>query len=405
MMLPNSHFGRYRFTYTVREPRLSSQGQQQIILKTKNGEIAIMGTLLILTVGTNPLPVWVALHHLKDNLPLPIHVRLVHTKETRAERDRLLKCSRNAFSIDAVETVSGNPSTVRNDITRNLMDNLPANTTCIHVHYTGGTKVMCVETVAAAENMKAFLSGNIDVETSYLDPRADSGAILVDRHGNALVADTRKGVTPCLHRIAELNGFELGPFPYEYRDKSGNYQTKACPAPRTLSEEQLAKGRAFLSSGSHFTPELFEYGAYAAFQDVLADISRQSPDRSNYKLFHRVYVRRANATDASVKPFELDVVAVLGYQIVVVSCTLAYEHAGVKQKGMEAIVRMRQLGGVEARAVVLCGASSEAQRLIQAELKEETGRSSLSLEIWGKDKWYRLRQAFNQYIRAVFGWE
>ena len=60
-----------------------------------------MGTLLILTVGTNPLPVWVALHHLKDNLPHPIHVRLVHTKETRDERDRLLECCCNAFSIDA----------------------------------------------------------------------------------------------------------------------------------------------------------------------------------------------------------------------------------------------------------------------------------------------------------------
>jgi len=227
----------------------------------------------------------------------------------------------------------------------------------------------------------------------------------VDRHGNALVADTRKGVTPCLRRIAELNGFELGPFPYEYWDKLGNYQTQVCPAPGTLTDEQLTIGRAALNSGSDFTPDLFEYGAYAAFQDALADISRQNPPRSNYKLFHKVYVRRANATDASVKPFELDVIAVLGYQIVVVSCTLAYEHAVVKQKGMEAILRMRQLGGVEARAVVLCGASREAQRLIQAELKEETGRSGLSLEIWGKDRWYCLQQAFNHYIRTAFGWE
>jgi hypothetical protein len=363
-----------------------------------------MGTLLILTVGTNPLPVWVALHHLKDNLPHPIHVRLVYTKETKAERDRLLKCSRSAFSIDAIETVSGNPSTVRADITRDLKDNLPDNTTCIHVHYTGGTKVMCVETVAAAETVKAALSETIDLETSYLDPRADSGATLVDRDGNALVSDTRKGVKPYLRRIAELNGFELGPFLYEYWDKSSNNQTKDCPAPGTLSEEQLAKGCAALSSGI-MSPELLEYGAYAAFQCALADISRQSPDRRNYRLFHRVYVRRANATDASVKPFELDVVAVLGYQIVVVSCTLASEHALVKQKGMEAILRTRQLGGVEARAIVLCGASPAAQRLIQAELKEETGRSSLSLEIWGKDTWYCLRQVFNQYIRTAFGWE
>lgn len=365
-----------------------------------------MGTLLMLTVGTNPLPVWVALHHLKDNLPRPIHVRLVHTKETRSERDRLLKYSRDAYSIDTVETMSGNPAIVRNDITQNLIHNLPDNTTRIHVHYTGGTKVMCVETVAAAENIKvSLLPKNIDIETSYLDPRADAGATLIDWNGNALVSDTRNGVDPCLKRIAELNGFELGPFPYEYWDEWGKNKTRNCPAPKTLSEEQLAKGRAAFNTSRRFTPELLEYGTYAAFQDALADISWQCPDRSNYRLFHKVYVRRANAPDASVKPFELDVVAVLGYQIVVVSCTLAYEHARVKQKGMEAILRMRQLGGIEARAIVLCGASREAQQLIQAELKEETGHSSLSLEIWGKDTWYRLQQAFHQYLRTAFSWE
>ena len=365
-----------------------------------------MGTLLMLTVGTNPLPVWVALYHLKDKLPDPIHVRLVHTEETRLERDRLLKYSPDAFSMDTVETLSGNPSTVRNDIIRNLMHNLPNNTTHIHVHYTGGTKVMCVETVAAAEIFKmSLLSRNIDVETSYLDPRGDAGATLIDRNGNALISDTRKGVEPCPRRIAELNGFELGPFPYEYWDESGNNQTRNCPAPGTLSAEQVTQGRAALRSGYCTSPELLEYGVYAAFQDALANISRQCSGRNNYRLFHKVYVRRADAPDASVKPFELDVVAVLGYQTVVVSCTLAYEHARVKQKGMEAILRMRQLGGIEARAIVLCGASRKAQQLIQAELKEDTGHSSPSLEIWGKDTWYHLQQTFHQYARTAFGWE
>jgi len=364
-----------------------------------------MGTLLMLTVGTNPLPVWVALHHLKDNLPSPIHVRLVHTKETKPELDRLLKYSSDVSTIDTVETVSGNPATVRNDITQNLMHNLPDNTNCIHVHYTGGTKVMCVETVAAAENIKVSLpSRNLDIETSYLDPRSDAGASLIDRNGNILVSDTRKGIKPRLQRIAELNGFELGPFPYEYWDELGNKQTNNCPAPKTLSKEQLAKVRAVFNRREHLTSDLLEYGAYAAFQDTLVEISRQSSDRSNYRLFHKVYVRRANLSDPSVKPFELDVVAVLGYQIVVISCTLAYEHARVKQKGMEAILRMRQLGGVEARAIVLCRASQKAQQLIQAELKEETGRSNLSLEIWGKDTWYRLQQTFHHYVRTVFGW-
>ena len=371
----------------------------------KTEETYPMGTLLMLTVGTNPLPVWVALHHLKDKLRSPIQVRLVHTKETRPERDRLLKYNSGAFAMDTVETVSGNPAIVRKDIVQNLLHNLPDNTTCIHVHYTGGTKVMCVETVAAAENTKVSLpSRKIDIETSYLDPRADAGVSLIDRNGNSLVPDTRKGVEPSLRRIAELNGFEIGPFPYEYWDGSGNNQTRNCPAPKTPSKEQLDKGTAALQSGYFTRPELLEYGAYAAFKHTLAGISLRHPDRNNYKLSHKVYVRRSNPSDPSVKPFELDVVAVLGYQIVVVSCTLAREHALVKQKGMEVILRMRQLGGIEARAIVLCGASQEAEQRIQAELKEETGRSNLSLEIWGKNTWYYLQQTFHQYVSTAFSW-
>ena len=55
-----------------------------------------MGTQLILTVGTNPLPVWVAWYHLKEKLQEPIQVRLVHTAGTVDERDRLKKYCQGA---------------------------------------------------------------------------------------------------------------------------------------------------------------------------------------------------------------------------------------------------------------------------------------------------------------------
>ena len=37
-------------------------------------EIVFVATQLILTIGTNPLPVWVAWHHLKNHLTEPISV-------------------------------------------------------------------------------------------------------------------------------------------------------------------------------------------------------------------------------------------------------------------------------------------------------------------------------------------
>ena len=49
-----------------------------------------MSTQLIMTVGTNALPVWVAWHHLKDRLEDPISVRFVHTANTVPQKNLLV---------------------------------------------------------------------------------------------------------------------------------------------------------------------------------------------------------------------------------------------------------------------------------------------------------------------------
>ena len=138
-----------------------------------------MGTQLILTVGTNPLPVWVAWYHLKEKLPQPIKVRLVHTADTKAEKDRLERYFQGASFLDPIQTSAGNPGTVRGDIGHILKD-LSAETTDLHVHYTGGTKVMGVETVSAIE-AQLRAEQNIRLQTSYLDPRGASGPTIVSR--------------------------------------------------------------------------------------------------------------------------------------------------------------------------------------------------------------------------------
>ena len=360
-----------------------------------------MGTQLILTVGTNPLPVWVAWHHLKDKLPEPVHVRLVHTAGTVAEKDRLQKYCQGASLLDPIQTSAGNPGTVRGDI-RHILRDLSAETTDLHVHYTGGTKVMGVETVSAIEAQLRD-SQNVRLQTSYLDPRGASGPTIVSRSG-PLVKDTRWGIDPCLSRIAELDGFTIGPFEYRYWSKSiGGHRTEECPAPRAPSQEQCDEGMNAFRSVT-IDPDLLEYGAYAAFEEALKKISERNSDRNNYEIFHSVYVRRAGTTDPNVKPFELDVVAVLGYQIVVVSCTVDSGHDRSKQKGMEAILRARQLGGDEARAIVLCSAHPNTAKLIEDELKDEMGSASEPLQIWGKNKWRRLPNEFYRYLCNDLHW-
>ena len=359
-----------------------------------------MGTQLILTIGTNPLPVWVAWYHLKDKLPKPIKVRLVHTVGTVDERDRLQKYCPGTDFLDPIQTSDGDPRNVRNDI-RNIENGLSSETTLLHIHYTGGTKVMAVETVAALE---ATLPETIHLDTSYLDPRAAAGPAIVNRAGNTWVRDARKNVTADLARTALLNGFTIGPFHHEYWDKSSkSFETEKCPPPAILSQEQLEAGRKALHSAK-WDPYLLEYGAYASFKEALEKISTSNPDRNNYKLFHSVHVRRARATNKRIKHFELDVVAVLGYQIFVVSCTVDPGHDRIKQKGMEAILRARQLGGDEARAIVLCSTDPNTAKLIEDELKDEMGSASEPLQVWGRNRWRGLPNEFYRYLRNDLHW-
>ena len=78
--------------------------------------------------------------------------------------------------------------------------------------------------------------------------------------------------------------------------------------------------------------------------------------------------------------------AVLGYQVVVVSCTLDNDAGRIKSKAMEALIRAKQLGGEEARALTLCSANNQDCLDIEAGLEDEMGDQSRHLRIWGQTR-------------------
>ncbi len=376
-----------------------------------------MATQLIMTVGTNALPIWVAWYHLKDMLEPPIKVRFIYTDDTESQKKVLEDYCENADFLNPINTDSGDPDVVRQNIQDSILDDFPEG--ILHVHYTGGTKVMGVETVSAIE--PELRQSGYSLETSYLDPRGDNGPRIVRRsddpsRSGELVPDTRIGIPvepeACesdhivLERIANLNGFEIGEFGHRFHIGDGRYDYEFCPAPTVPNEDQLASGAAAISGFIKKEDfRLLEYGAYAAFKEALESICCENKNRNNYKLFHSVHVRRANPMDLRVKPFELDVVAVLGHQIVVVSCTVSGDHDVIKEKGMEAIIRSRQLGGDEARAIVLCSAHSEAQPFLQDELQDETGSSDDPLKVWGREERQELVDEFTDYLKNDLRWE
>jgi len=457
-----------------------------------------MATQLIFTVGKNALPIWVAWKHLKDLkdeagecvLQPPLTVWFVYTTETEPVMDRLKKrcqaCD-SSITYHNLPTEAGDPKVIRDVIEGEVIKSLPHSGGCVvHVHYTGGTKVMGVETVRAHEY---GLSSDCELITSYLDPRADSGATIVDCNSTNLVEDARKEVFLELEDIAYLNGFKLGDFSHTYKYWNGSDwedKTIYCQAPQEPTTEELAAGcavldnirdlhytyqdrrqdnmpkpsnkfshdfirmwkdkfgrREFVHPGScQFNPlgnneirewweecswksevlvplnaayrncqwnittgelciptatdedhandlkemdaffrsnKWFEYAAYSAFKQALEEIGCK-----NFKLYQNVFVRKVEEEeDASIAPFELDVVAVLGYQVVVVSCSVSSGKGDIKQKAMEAYHRAILLGGEEARAVVLCVADQQDAENIQKDVARDTGTEQ-PLQIWGK---------------------
>lgn len=355
-----------------------------------------MATQLIMTVGTNALPVWVAWHHLRKQLEEPISVRFVHTDQTKTETERLKEkieadCPRTNF-LTPIPIKPGEPHAVRSAIKDNIINDLPQDRTHLHVHYTGGTKAMGVETVSIIEKEVASKE-NITLNASYLDPRGDHGPKIVSRT-QLRVQDTRNGVKADLSGIAHLNGIEF------------------ISKPKGLARDESQQGRVWLQEGwlgvedskdylggaayKNFERALnrnlsnrptkgalLEYGTYAAFEQAL-----KNRKRADWKLFRSVKGRRVSRPGVSGSPpgFELDVIAVLGYQVVVVSCTTRISRDTIKTKAMEAIIRAKQLGGDEAQAVMLCRAENITCSNMQAGLMDEMGGDAPHLRVWGKTK-------------------
>lgn len=81
--------------------------------------------------------------------------------------------------------------------------------------------------------------------------------------------------------------------------------------------------------------------------------------------------------------FELDVAAMIGYQLFAISCMAAVPkgRAAYKEHLLEAFVRARQLGGDEARVGLVCFYADAAQ--LEAEL-QETWLTQDAIRVFGR---------------------
>lgn len=339
-----------------------------------------MSTQLIMTVGTNALPVWVAWYHLKEKIDDDVELRFIHTKQSENEKDLLEKRikaeSPETTILTAVPVDSGNLEGIHTAIETDVVC---ARGDCkhFHIHYTGGTKSMGVETTSIIEKKLSEVQ-DATVNTSYLNPRGSRGPEIVSRTSLG-VSDTRQNINIDIESIAKLNGVMFD------------------NAPGQPTPDQINRGTKWLNNGWPHAPAyrngdekagfILEYGVYAAFHSALTTRNRQ-----HWQLYRGLHAQRVPHPGRrnNPYPFELDVVAVLGYQVILVSCTLDNNASNIKQKAMEGIIRARQLGGDEAQCITVCIADNVSCANIQSGLEDESGDDNPHIRIWGKSNTNRL---------------
>ena len=349
---------------------------------------------LILLVGSNPLPNYLAAMHLR-----PKRVHLIFTEETKAVRRRLSECLRSS-GIEVVDK----PEYQLDDAVdagkiRRLTSHLPKNA---GLNYTGGTKTMATHVHA---KWLADLGGK-DSFASYLDDRGgllrfDDGmtqplaaqldlATLCKLHGlqhevrsevqggpteEQIIALTRALTNPPdraarLYQRLNADGKRIKPAKLKAEplvrtefDEMG-CDSLANPIPASdwpnkrierwidiLSGEWLEEHVASLVRGLKLSATAIHVGVQA-----WDDESRRREDDCN---------------------FEVDVLVLRGHRLYAISCTTESTNAGLcKSKLFEVALRARQLGGDLTRFAFVCllGQNKEGQE--KSAILERQARSA-----------------------------
>lgn len=474
---------------------------------------------VLLTVGTNPLPVLVAAWRIASRMK-PRNLFLLHSSQTEPMALAVTDQLRSRWFAEGIEPIliemapvqdAASPKAIADTVHQIVLKHPWG----WHLHYTGGTKTMVLKAMQAFGAAKVF-----PITDSYLD--VNHHAVL-DQAGGYLdrkIQDERRCWNLELRDLCKLHGLTVD-FRLEHRYTTTDNVQTGCSAcfgrakaetgdipyplngePLDLEWEGISADTFHLLTGfeeiNKKNIEVFRKSFknwknswpmlpsadvstpihWPSLPGLHADNSREwmaLPDRINKvltgirwdavrglqkvqagpssdlaRMMHLVHggdlelaahkhLREAlegrglkfsirHSTHIAHLPprerqpvqrcFELDVVAILGYQVVVVSCVRENKQcsrSSVKNKAFEALHRARQVGGDGARAIVICGLDGGAAEDLQEELHDETGltgettdRQSANalrpLRIWPKESWTRLRESFEDYLNKDLNW-
>lgn len=164
------------------------------------------------------------------------------------------------------------------------------------------------------------------------------------------------------------------------------------PTPETTNKEyekRVKPIRDFLD-GKWLEHYVFEVLNEAIHQDP---VLKSEFNRGFISLEHNWKIEKEDTKD-----FELDVMLLYGYQLCGISCTTSHKENACKLKGFEIIHRMKQIGGDEARMVLVTCLSDEKKDQFWQDLLTSTGSKRKNLLVLTKGElkhlsiWTKIRQ-------------
>lgn len=365
---------------------------------------------LFLLVGTNPLPNYVAAKVLWNGKGQVFFLVTRETNDIAQRIQRLLGLKGGQFTI-LNEVESSNAT----QIYRTIADKITTLSGSIGLNYTGGTKAMGIHAYRAAEASKK------SIQYSYLD--AKTLEMCFDGSGHRVAVGAL--VTMDIEQMLQLHSWEKEkPFltvPERQELVSAiianldEWQawTKALRQNCKLIKSQADFEKFAMIKSAHF-PTLTHYDnlfALAQAWDYKNNNQREDLAEWLEGTWLESYVLRemqviandchlnsgAVASDIETKSprFQLDVVAVRGYQLLVVSCTVDATKGLTKHKLIEAYLRARQIGGDEARFALVC--MSEEPKDVQLEIESVLSAPN-QVKVFGKAQLPTLREHLKAWI-------
>ena len=354
---------------------------------------------MVLLVGSNPLPNYLAVH-----LTKPKKIYLVHTKETKGLAENLRELFQAQLNPDRVELRplgdSTKPLAIDKFFNALFQELANGESEEFQLNYTGGTKVM-----AAYARMCYDCTGQGDCNASYLD---DTSGVLRYDNGNELEFD-KMDAQLSIDVMLEMHGYCWKPAqPFDKDDPmvadSRNIYaatSKNLDAARQLldllPEQEFKKARK--SPQKNPLPEVVltknvypedgdtehDYKCWRHFlrggwlelwvADIVHSLLPATGIHTNVECFIGDTSRR----------FEIDVAFIHRNRLFVISCTLGDKLALCKSKLFEAAMRARQMGGDLARVALVC--------LLEGSSNNMANIDALRLDIahdWASEKYIKI---------------